>query len=82
MNMTKAELSALIAERTALYHKPIHTYAESFDQQRRLERALETRKKPAHLRQAEWELYLQEVEAGTYAPDRQHEVELYDYSGL
>lgn len=80
--MDKAELRALIEERTAMYHKPIHTYAESFDQQRRLERALETRKKPAHLLQETWEIYLAEVEAGTYAPDRQWEVELYDYTGL
>lgn len=80
--MDKAELRALIEERSAHYHKPVHVYAESVDQQKRLHRALETRKKPAHLRQEQWELYLREVEAGCYSPDRQHEVELYDYSGL
>lgn len=58
MSMSKAELSALIAERTAVYHKPVHTYAESVDQAKRLRKKLETRRKPDNLRQAEWEQYL------------------------
>lgn len=66
---------------TNIYGGEIHTYAESVDQAKRLHKRCETRKKPAHLVQAEWEKYLTEVQAGTYKPEPQ-EVDLYDYTGL
>lgn len=62
--MTKAELAALLAEKTAEYNKPIYTYAESVDQKKRLARSLETRKKPAHLTKEEFTEYLYQVSIG------------------
>lgn len=43
---------------TNIYGGEIHTYAESVDQQKRLHKKMETRRKPDNLRQAEWEQYL------------------------
>lgn len=80
--MTKAELSALIAERTACYCKPVYTHAESVDQQRRLHKRLETRKKPVNLAQETWERYVQALKDGTYRPEHHPEAALYDYEGL
>lgn len=62
--MTKAELAAMLAEKTAEYNKPIYTYAESFDQKARLARSLETRKRPANLTKEEFTEYLYQVSIG------------------
>lgn len=50
-------------------------------QRKQLAKKCETRKKPAHLKQEEWEQYLTEVANGTYKP-QEYEVDLYDYTGL
>lgn len=62
--MTKAELAAMLAEKTAEYNKPIYTYAESVDQKKRLARSLETRKRPAHLTKEEFTEYLYQASIG------------------
>lgn len=80
--MNKQELAQLIAQRTAEYHKPVLTYACSASQRDAVRRSLETRKKPVHLLQAEWEKYLQDVQAGTYTPAEIIDHEIYDYTGL
>lgn len=80
--MTKEELRLHIAAGTAEYDKPVYTYAESVDQRKRLQKRLETRKKPANLAQEEWEKYLEAVESGNYRPEYKPETRLYDYEGL
>lgn len=80
--MNKQELAQFIAQRTAEYHKPVLTYACSASQRDAVKRSLETRKKPVHLLQAEWEKYLNAVAAGTYTPAEIIDHEIYDYTGL
>lgn len=80
--MNKAELAQLIAQRTAEYHKPVLTYACSASQRDAVRRSLETRKKPPHLIQEEWEKYLNSVADGSYRPECKPETDLYDYTGL
>jgi hypothetical protein len=77
----REHLNQAVHRHTHIYGNEIHTYAESVDQAKRLQKRCETRKKPAHLVQAEWEKYLTEVQAGTYQPEPQ-DVDLYDYTGL
>lgn len=67
---------------TNIYGGEIHTYAESVDQAKRLQKRCETRKKPAHLVQEEWEKYLNSVADGSYRPEYKPETDLYDYDGL
>lgn len=81
--MTKDDLRALIAEGTALYERPIYTHAESVDQEKRLKKRIKAGLIiPQNLKQAEWEKYLAEVEAGTYRPEEPAEKQLYDWEGL
>lgn len=80
--MNKQELAAFIAQRTAEYHKPVLTYACSASQRDAVRRSLETRKKPAHLLQEEWERYLTAVQDGSYKPSDFPSLDLYDYTGL
>ena len=44
--------------------KPIYTYAESVDQEKRLKAKLENRKKPVNVSQAGWVQYLEDLKAG------------------
>lgn len=87
--MTKQELQAYLDAEKARFMNiyggeivlhapsaPIHCQRKSFA------RKLETRKKPVHLVQEEWERYLQAVQDGTYKPADFPEIELYDYTGL
>lgn len=62
--MTKAELAAMLAEKTAEYNKPIYLYAESVDQKKRLAKSLENRKKPAHLTKEQFTEYLYQASIG------------------
>lgn len=64
--MNKAELRALLEQRTAEWDKPIYTYAESVDQQKRLQARCESRKKPPHLKQEDWDSQLQMAREGRY----------------
>ncbi len=86
--MTKEELTAYLdREKTrfmSVYGGEIVTHAPKAPiehQRKSFARQLETRKKPANLKQEEWEKYLSEVASGTYKPERT-EVDLYDYTGL
>lgn len=86
--MNKAELSAYLDQQknrfVNVYGGEIVTHAPKapVDHQRKqFAKKLETRKKPPHLLQEEWEKYLTEVQAGTYKPSEQ-DVDLYDYTGL
>lgn len=49
---------------------------------KQLAKKCETRKKPPHLLQEEWEKYLAAVANGTYKPSDFPDVDLYDYTGL
>lgn len=81
--MTKDDLTLMIAARMAEYDKPIYTYAESVDQEKRLKKRIKAGLIiPQNLKQAEWEKYLAEVEAGTYKPAEAEEKQLYDWEGL
>lgn len=64
--MNKQQLRELLAKKAAEYqkHKPIHTHAESVDQQKRLHKRCETRKRPAHILQEEWDAHLKLVAEG------------------
>ena len=80
--MSKEELRRLIEAGTAEFHKPIYTHAESVDQRKRLQRSLETRKKPAHLTQEEYDRYLAKLKDGSYRPEFSPSEDLWDYTGL
>lgn len=65
--MTKAELAEMLAQKTAQYellNGPVEVHAESVDQQKRLARSLETRKRPAHLTKEEFTEYLYQASIG------------------
>ena len=86
--MNKQELTAYLdREKTrfmSVYGGEIVTHAPKAPiehQRKSFARQLETRKKPANLKQEEWEKYLSSVQAGTYKP-QEYEVDLYDYTGL
>lgn len=83
--MTKEDLTLMIAARMAEYDKPIYTYAESVDQEKRLKKRIKASQglvTPRNLKEQEWENYLQEVESGTYTPAEPEEKQLYDWDGL
>lgn len=87
--MNKQELASYLEHEKSrflnLYGGEIVTHAAKAPvehQRKQLAKKCETRKKPAHLKQEEWEKYLSEVEAGTYRPQYKPETELYDYTGL
>lgn len=86
--MNKQELQAYLDQQKArftdVYGGEIVLHAPKAPvsyQRKQLAKKLDSRKKPAHLAQEEWEKYLQAVADGTYTPERT-EVELYDYTGL
>jgi hypothetical protein len=81
----RAHIEAQTHRHTVIYGNeiPVHAPKAPVDHQRRVfAKQLETRKKPAHLLQEEWEQYLRQVEQGTYRPQYKPETDLYDYDGL
>ena len=62
--MKKEELRQILTAKTEEYSKPIYTYAESVDQEKRLKRRCETRKKPVNLAAEYFENYLRELKEG------------------
>ena len=66
MTRDKGKLRVELAEAAEEFAKerPIYTYAESVDQEKRLKKQLETRKKPVNVTHAGYVQYLEELKAG------------------
>lgn len=62
--MNKQELRNLLVHATAEYTKPVHTHAESVDQEKRLKKAIKRSQGlviPENLREQEWQEYLESL---------------------
>lgn len=80
MSMSKAELREMLEQKMAEYDKPVYTWGESVDQQKRLQARCESRKKPPHLKQQDWDSQLQMAKEGRYESKPGEDIWLTEYA--
>lgn len=74
-SMSKEALRAMLAHETERYEKIYGGEVTRYASPENVKPLLNQKpgKKPANLKQAEWEKYLAEVKAGTYKPDTDYQ---------
>lgn len=80
--MTKDELRLLIEAETAKYDKPVYTYAESFDQEKRLKDRIKAAQGlviPKDLKRADYHDQLEQTRQGKYQHKPGHDIWLTEF---